>query len=1024
MGMKAESNRLRNAGELTFKGRKTLEDSFKDVYAKLDKGQWFVINYYGVRGIGKTRLCMELRKNLFNNFQTDDKKKKKTKSKSIILNFAGGENEKWDKVRILESLANKFETECDYELINFRYALYRYYCEKGLDKDAPEIKCLEKKPFLCALLNLAGNVPGAGEVINASANIVDTIAIEKKRKKVENNEKVLNWEFLGENEIVARLEEIFCEDITQYLNKEKKPVVIFLDAYENIQRCSEVMREADGKGTREELEKLLWGKRGLIRQMPNVLWVIAGVEKLTWGEKDIFWKENEGEGKSIIYKPIMKMKADDVKKIINDAEINDTEVMNVIVQRSEGIPAHVVEAIRTYRRLLDDSRQPTKADFDKEYQELVSDFVEELKSEDSERVQTLACLETWREEEISILFGKMFDIQDEPQLSSCIIENDGKYKLQDSVQKIAYEKSSQQIKEKCIKYLKDRESDKTVTQIEREHSILRKMELQLMIIATLDESEKYWKVKLFFDENIEYVRKWIYDDFFFKTILEKMRDSIPEQTVPDIYAYTLVVYQAYRCEYEGNYKLAKQYLNLIELANFECEPGGETEALRLYVEAVSTGSGQAYSDVIRWLNYCKDDVTKINILFGYARHLRAEEKDEEAFEYCEKAMTILAGMKMDSIRAGFECGILLTEAKIKTENYDSQMALQLLTQAEAIIENFDETVDQNALVWFSQVYSWHSDLSELESEKLWYAKRALDINKRAYKLNQNVLTKSNVADGYKTVACLMPLYDERMLTYFNKAIEMYEELYREEKQSCSSIECFWIYNVDVNTLTEWILTAQSAFEKTADENYLIVCKKAIEEEYKPLIMSYLNERVLEKAKSLLEDYWEIANLVYGRPTIDQECREEWAWQAKMLGRVHYFLGNRKEVYSCWSSENMYRKILARSGEPEYLRIYADSCIRFVLLCEYGCRDFEFVLKKAFRYLLEGAEVLNLAMENIKTGKYSYICYEIAKDYHEALKMLFEIYNRRGEDEKCQILVEYMENFNSIMLQSGQKNIFI
>ena len=95
--------------EMIFTDRDNPRRVFWNAYDALGKDEFYVINYYGFGGIGKSRLCSFLNDCLLSGIHPDTQKP--LCSKSLILNFEDLKND-CEKVNVLENLANKFENEC------------------------------------------------------------------------------------------------------------------------------------------------------------------------------------------------------------------------------------------------------------------------------------------------------------------------------------------------------------------------------------------------------------------------------------------------------------------------------------------------------------------------------------------------------------------------------------------------------------------------------------------------------------------------------------------------------------------------------------------------------------------------------------------------------------------------------------------------------------------------------------------------------------------------------------------------
>lgn len=1008
-----------------FMDRDDARKIFWEVYDALSEGiaegdaLSFVINYYGFGGIGKSELCNYLNDILLSNLHPNTQEE--LNSKSFVFSFEEIKNN-CDIVEVLSCLANKFEKECGYDLIYFKYALYAYYRKKGLAVDSPEINSLGKNSAFNMVLDALEFVPVVGEIGSAIIKNAEVLISDVKALMLEHKKEIIALDMDSENAIKEKLSSFFVTDIYRFLVKEKGPVVVFLDTYEHLQNYIH-------KNSSKMSEEFLWADtqtKGLIRKMPNVLWIIAGQQKLTWAEdsyrkyKDEYWMGED----TIAYEMLTEIDKDNITAWFTKLKIDEPELVYFIYQKTKGVPIHVSACIDRYFSIKNKERQPSKSDFDMDYKELAARFIGGLSDNARDLIEILACLEKWTYkdiEELNKTYGISYSLYEYlRQFSFVRVDGDMHY-MHESVREMVRRDSLILNKETVIKYLKKKAGDGTLTSAERKDCIFRKIELQLLIIESeTDKSKKCRLVEAFFEENIDFIRENIYDDYYFKTVLERMRESITEDCIPYLYEYILIAYQSYRFGYEGNYKLSENYINLIDLANFNYDmymKGKyfvEAQALLCCAVALCRGTKTAYLEAIDSTKNIKDNYAKILMLVGYAHVLERSECYEETLEYCENAMEILAGMQADTLRAGFECEIILVQAKAKFELFKEDEALLLLASAETLIEKYKDAQDENALVWFAQIYSLIADLSYEESKRLEYAKKSLEISNKVYQLNSSVSNTNNVADSYKTVADLLPQGDEKVINYYDAAIAIFKKLYEEAKKE--------------RYLKKWIFSLLEAFEKTQDESYLLDCKKVIKAEYKPLILSYLELKILDEAKQLLEDYEEIINKAYGFEKYEDrenESLEEVVWRNSKLAGVEYFLGNRKSAYFYLGLETQSRKRLARHGKIENIRAYVDSCARWVLLRKtYGECDAGFHMSRLVsRKLCEGTDLLIEQAETIKEGCYVEEFYELAENYLDLLIELYEIFDFCGDIDKAQSMYEQSEKLRKVLGDLKQNYFF-
>ncbi len=258
-------------------------------YLKNNLGEYSIIEYYGIGGIGKTALLTELVKN---NYPSNNKKK-----------WIGNYYIKYDfdsniiDIRNILIAWRNMLVELDKS--KFKFNGFDIGCLIYAEKigDAQKMlsefdKILDTNIFLKTFFTIAQFIPGVSTVASIikasddSKDIILDIAEKKKIKKIQ-----FELEELSTSDILNKLPELFYKDLAQCMQKCKEPLVIFLDTYEKLTN-----------GFENDLiiqDKLLINPtHGIMCKVPNILWVIFGREKLNYPWKAMHFKTLP-EGKSL-----------------------------------------------------------------------------------------------------------------------------------------------------------------------------------------------------------------------------------------------------------------------------------------------------------------------------------------------------------------------------------------------------------------------------------------------------------------------------------------------------------------------------------------------------------------------------------------------------------------------------------------------------------------------------------------------------------------------------------------------------
>ena len=241
---------------------------------RMDKGapNISVLMYYGMDGIGKSALIAEI---------ISEMKKKLTNPQFVYYDF----NIKQDKRGVLERIRNILVNDYEYSFPLFDLALYNYAQKIGEDVTSSDIQpFLGGSKLLSTMLDLAGKIPAAGVVTTLTKyadlgfSIINELLGKHKRELIE-------IELKDPTALYAYLPSLFAQDLAENLEHNRQPLVIFLDTYEKL------VNEMLPVGEPLNNDEWIRGDRGLIPNIPNVLWVIAGREKLKWEAFDSSWSK-------------------------------------------------------------------------------------------------------------------------------------------------------------------------------------------------------------------------------------------------------------------------------------------------------------------------------------------------------------------------------------------------------------------------------------------------------------------------------------------------------------------------------------------------------------------------------------------------------------------------------------------------------------------------------------------------------------------------------------------------------------
>lgn len=374
--------------ENIFTDREEPRRAFWTVYdrVKADPGSVEVISYYGIGGIGKSSLLIQLMREL---------KERAGASPNVYYSFELSGRNKDD---CLYFLAESLMQQCSaLQFPLFGAALLRLNQLAGRD-----ILDLEKR-LENSVLN-RGEVTAAVDVLNAvvpyfgvakiagqaGLKLVQAIKNNHEHNLGENAAVYQEIEGSGAAELMNNLQKYFCMDAAPFLERQSPPVVIMLDGYEVLTNTLE-------RGDLAEVEdSWVWGGEGMIWSLPNTLWVIAGRNRLVWDRYDSEIRD------SLEQHLLGNISENDTKDFLRQSGVAEESLHHVIYELTGGTPVYLDMCVNTYRQLKTARGAeylPVAEDFGRTPTALAERFLRGMNSEQQRVIKLIACLPaSWAED--------------------------------------------------------------------------------------------------------------------------------------------------------------------------------------------------------------------------------------------------------------------------------------------------------------------------------------------------------------------------------------------------------------------------------------------------------------------------------------------------------------------------------------------------------------------------------------------------------------------------------------------------
>ncbi|NLM45061.1 MAG: hypothetical protein GX201_13810, partial [Clostridiales bacterium] len=410
---------------------------FKENIRNSQENEIKVITYYGIGGIGKSSLLKQIRRELHESIE---------KPLYISIDFA----ENTDMLSILIKMRNLLQNAYGFNFPMFDLAYYSYMEKQGYQVKKEEIQSfVSSSPILESILEFSSVLPGVGSLIAILKGIDGLSAVI--RNNLDNRKRELNEIKNDEPDILIKNMPYYLAcDIENNLDRQDEPLIIFLDTYESL------VNELTSIGN--PMDKDLWlrdEKRGLIVNIPNTIWIIAGRDKLKWEQINPDW-----EG-SLDQHLLGSLSERDAETFLHEAGISDQTLIKEIYQLTGGVPLYLDICVDRYYSIVEKGNTPSIEDMGSNTYELISRFVKYMDDSKKALVYILSCLEDWTDDLLNGLVQKFLPalpfttIANIKNFSFVMTENDKTYKMHQLVRNIVYSDCDKDVASKINSYVKD-----------------------------------------------------------------------------------------------------------------------------------------------------------------------------------------------------------------------------------------------------------------------------------------------------------------------------------------------------------------------------------------------------------------------------------------------------------------------------------------------------------------------------------------------------------------------------------------
>ncbi|AKJ38581.1 tetratricopeptide repeat protein [Methanosarcina barkeri] len=357
-----------------FVDRETCTQKFEEFIRISDNKKYNALFYYGIAGIGKSKLQRKLQ-NVLNEEYPE-----------ILWVSADLRNPSYRNVStFLVALRDEIEKKCNakFYLFNMAHAIFWKKSHPDIPIPKKTYPLIKEDSFFNSVINVLNETkPGPLGLIPVKLifDIINKAPDSIRRFFEEQAISIDELASMEAYEIEKRLPGIFADDFTSNLGMNSR-ACIFIDTYEALW---EGLR---GKGSFHEKDK--WIRECLIPNMKGVSWVMCGREKLLWAEEcDEDWKNY-----------ITEFRVEDLpekysEEFLKDCGIEDKDIRSAIVKASEGVPYYLNLSVDTYEQACR-SKKPEVKDFADTKKKVFDTFVKYLDKYEIRALNILSVPNSW-----------------------------------------------------------------------------------------------------------------------------------------------------------------------------------------------------------------------------------------------------------------------------------------------------------------------------------------------------------------------------------------------------------------------------------------------------------------------------------------------------------------------------------------------------------------------------------------------------------------------------------------------------
>lgn len=385
--------------ERVFVDRETCIDNFKKFIQDPNNQDYNALFYYGIAGIGKSKLQHELQSILNSDYH------------EVLWVSMDLENEYHRNVStFLVALRDKIQKKSNVKFYKFNlaHALFSKKSRPEVPLKKETYPMIKEDGFFYDIINaLNENILGSfiSIPVKRIVNIINHTPENVRRHFGELPISIEKLESMEAHEIEKILPCIFAADFTDSLGSNSR-VCIFIDTYEAIWK--------DWRRIGSFSEKDKWIRKCLIPNIPGVSWVICGREQIK-----SLWVEDEKDWEMCMKEyPIEDLPEKYGEQFLKECGVEEKDIRDVIVKASEGVPYYLNLSVDTYEQ-VSRRKKPEAKDFAGTKKEVFEKFVKYLDKNEIRTLNVLSAPNSWDRNLFELLikkFNPTYSIYEFPDL--------------------------------------------------------------------------------------------------------------------------------------------------------------------------------------------------------------------------------------------------------------------------------------------------------------------------------------------------------------------------------------------------------------------------------------------------------------------------------------------------------------------------------------------------------------------------------------------------------------------------------